>query len=255
VIPAGLLGALGLYLVRASALVLFAPIFSAGGSIVGYRVALIAILSVLMYATTGTPLPGDVGPLVYGAMALRELLIGLFLGFLLRVVMLAPKVGGHFIGHEMGFAIASQADPETGVEMPLISRLYENFFLLGLLVVDGHHWLLRGLSTSFERAPVGDVRLSSDLALTLQHLFGEMFEAGLSFAAPVMVLLVLVSILIGLLARAVPYLNILEVSFTVRISLALFAMYLFAPLLEPIMTQLYEQLELVIERSLDGLGG
>ena len=53
----------------------------------------------------------------------------------------------------------------------------------------------------------------------------------------------LVSILIGLLARAVPQMNVLEIGFTLRISAALLAMYLFAPLLEPALRVLYERLD------------
>ena len=80
-----------------------------------------------------------------------------------------------------------------------------------------------------------------------------MFSAGIVFAAPVMVFLMLVSLLIGLLSRAVPQLNVLEVGFTLRVSVAMLAMFLFAPLLEPAMMRLYEGLILWLDRGLDAL--
>lgn len=84
-------------------------------------------------------------------------------------------------------------------------------------------------------------------------MFGELFRAGLAFAAPVMVLLVLVSILMGLLSRMVPHLNVLEVGFSIRIILALLAMFTFAPLVEPAIDTLQTSLQTWLDRSLDAL--
>jgi flagellar biosynthetic protein FliR len=75
----------------------------------------------------------------------------------------------------------------------------------------------------------------------------------LTFAAPVTVVLVLVSLLIGLLARAVPQLNVLEVGFTLRILVALLAMLAFAPLLAPALGALYESLDAGLETVLGSL--
>lgn len=251
----GTLEAFGLYLVRTSALVLASPILGLMVGFSGYKLTLIFGSAFLMYTTTGVPVEPGLAPLAFAAMALREVLIGLFLAFIVQLAVLAVRVAGAMIGHEMGFAMASQVDPESGIQVPLITRLYENFFLFGLFLVDGHHWLLRALGNSFERAPVGAVEMNTEFAGTIQRLFGEMFAAGLTFAAPVMVLLTLVSILIGLLSRAVPQLNILEIGFSIRISLGLFAMFLFAPLVAPAMDAVYAALQGGLDAALDDLGG
>ncbi len=235
----GTLVAFGLYLVRTSAMVLAAPLLGSGARFPGYKIGLIGILSLLMFSVDGRPVPEAVEPLVFAAMALREVLIGLALAFVLEAVLLAVRVAGEILGHEMAFTISSQVDPVTGVNTALISRVYEGLFLIGLLAVNGHHHLLRALGSSFERAPVGALPGERSLPLVVEGLFVEMFSAGLTFAAPAMVLLMLVSILVGLLARAVPQLNILEISFSLRILVALFAMFLFAPLLEPAVDRLF----------------
>jgi flagellar biosynthetic protein FliR len=186
---------------------------------------------------------------LYGAMAMREVLIGASIGFVLQLCLVAVKVAGQLVGHEMGFMIARQIDPETGVQVPLITRIWEDVFLIGMLSVNGHHLFLRALSESFRRAPVAGVRIGTGIADTMQGMFGSMFAAGLSFAAPMMVLLLLVSILIGILTRAVPYLNVLEMSFTLRVLLGLFALFFFAPLLEPVLGRLYEGLDVWLDRA------
>lgn len=252
-LPPGLLPTLGLVLIRTGAFVLASPLLGDGSGFGGYKVGLIGALSLLSLATLDAPLAEAVGPLTFGAMAAREALVGIALAFVLQAVMLAVRVGGELIGHEMAFSMSALADPVSGVNTPLITRIYEGLFLLGLLAIDGHHLLMRGLASSFERAPVGRITLETGLAAGVRVLFSEMFTAGLTFAAPVMVLLVLVSLLIGLLARAVPQLNVLEVGFTLRIVVALVAMYAFAPLFGPAMSGLYDALDAGLQTVLDGM--
>ncbi len=254
VLPDGTLEGFGLILIRTSALVLTAPILGYGSGFSGYKVGLIFTLSWVLYAVAGEPLaPGYAEPITYGMLAVREIVIGVFLGFILHLVILAVRVTGELIGHEMGFMVARQVDPASGIRTPLITSVYENLFILALLTLNGHHWLIRSLGSSLERAPVGELSLGRGLAPTIQRMFGEMFSAGIVFAAPVMIFLMLVSILIGLLSRAVPQLNVLEVGFTMRVSVAMLAMFLFAPLLEPAMMRLYEGLVLWLDRGLDAL--
>lgn len=249
----GTIEAIGLFLVRTSALVLASPLLGTGSTFTGYRVALIASLSFLLYSVAGEPLPGQPGGVEYALLALREVLIGVFLAFTLHAVVLAVRVAGEIIGHEMTFNMAQLVDPATGLNSPLVTRLYESFFFLGLLAVDGHHWLLRTLAGSFERAPVGELAFEGSILTIVTDLFREMFVAGVTFAAPVIVLLSLVSLMIGLLSRAVPQLNIMELGFTLRIVVGLAALLLFVPFLVPALEQLYEGLQTGLDASLEAL--
>ena len=250
----GILEAFGLYLLRTSALVLAAPVLGTGTTFSGVKIGLIFALAVVLFGATGQPLDAPVGAFAYGIAALRELLIGLFLAFTLHAVFVAVRVAGELVANEMGFAMASTVDPATGMRTPVVTQVYEVLFILALLAVNGHLWLLRALGESFERAPVGNLTLGGDLAGVAQRLLGELFAAGVTFAAPVMVLLLLVSVLIGLLARTVPQLNVLEFGFNMRIATALVGMCAFAPMLAPAMESLLARLMDSLEVGLDTLG-
>jgi flagellar biosynthesis protein FliR len=253
--PDGTIEAFGLLLVRTSALVLSAPVLGTGSAFSGYKVAIIFGVALVLYAGSGSPLPAEsILPIAYAILAVREVVIGVFLGFTLHLVILAVRVSGELIGHEMGFMVARQVDPASGIRTPLITSLYENLFLLALLALNGHHWLFRALGESCTRAPIGELSLGAGVAPTVQTMFGEMFAAGIVFAAPVMIFLMLVSLLIGLLARAVPQLNVMEVGFTMRVGISLTAMFLFAPLLEPAMSGLFEALIVWLDTGLGALG-
>ncbi len=233
--------AFGLMLARTSALLIAAPILGIGTGFSGYKIALTVLVSGVIYIAIGEPLPTGIDGFTYGAMMARELIIGAFIGLFLQVALVAIHVAGEMIGHEMGFMVGRQVDPVTGVQSSMITSLYENIFMLALLGMNGHHWLLRSLDNSFEVAPIGKLSLGNGLGPAFEGMFSEMFRAGIVFAAPVLIFLVIVSVLIGILSRAVPTLNVLELGFTLRVIVALLAMYFFAPLLEPSMTQLHDR--------------
>jgi len=251
----GTLAAFGLFMTRSSALVLATPFIGAQTTFFGAKIGLIASLALLSYMAYGAPLPDAQAPLVFAVFALREVLIGLSLAFVLQGALLAIRVAGEMIGQEMSFNMASVVDPASGQNTPLITQIYESMFLLGLLALDGHHVILRALGSSFERAPVGGVGFDGELASLAVRQMTEMFAAGITFAAPVLVLLMLTSFVMGLLARTVPQMNVLEVGFTLRICIGLLAMTLFAPLLAPALGQLFERIDVGVGQVLDLLGG
>ena len=252
-----MLEAFGLYLVRTSVLVLGTPILGSGTGFAGYKIALIMAVTTVLFISGGMDAaePLGVGGFGYGLLCFREVLIGLFLAFVLQVVVLAVRVGGELIGTEMAFNMASLVDPGTGVRTPLITQFYEALFFLGLLSVNGHHWVLGALANSFGRAPIGNLHIGDGAPALMRDLFGHMFAAGFVFAAPVLVLLMLVSVLIGLMARVVPQVNVLEMGFTLRVGIGLVGMFVFSPLIAPAMDVLFKNLMGGLDGCLDAIGG
>jgi flagellar biosynthetic protein FliR len=173
VFPPGTLEAFALYIVRTSVLVLASPLFGSGVGLLGAQAGLIGVLSLVLYSVSGEPLEHPIGPLEFGALAMREALIGFSLAFVLQLAMLAVRVAGEMIGHEMGFTMASLVDPETGINTPLVTQLYEGLFLLGLFAVDGHHLMIRALAESCAKAPVGVLRGVAGTAALFESLVGR----------------------------------------------------------------------------------
>ncbi len=252
-LPPGSIEAFGLYLVRTSALVLSSPFLGTGTSFSGYKLAFITSLSLVLYLATGQPLGADLGPIEFAGMAMREVLIGGFLAFVLQIVVLGVQIAGHLIGHEMAFNMARTVDPNSGGQMPILAHMYETFFLMTFIAVDGHHWLLRALSESFGRAPVGELEFTGSAGSLIVTFFTDVFAAGLTFAAPIMVLLTLISTMIGLLTRAVPHLNIMEFGFSLRIVGGMASLFVFAPALTPALHNLLDVLMDGLEASLVAL--
>lgn len=250
----GVIEAFGLHLARTSALVLAAPVLGNGADLQGYKVALIVALAVVSFTSTGAPLAIEPDTFTFAVLALREVAIGLSLAFFVHLAIAGLRVGTELVGQEMAFTLAGTVDPMTGNSNPPVTYLYEVLFYLSFLALNGHHWLIRALGASYERAPIGDLPIGTSVAALVVEFFSQLFAAGVAFAAPVLVLLFMVSVLIGLLARAVPQINVLEFGFNLRIVAGLVGLALFAPVLAPALGRILDRLMRGLDAGLDALG-
>ena len=253
-IDAGLATAFVLCLVRAAALVASAPLLGASISSTPPKLALALALAVSMFGVSEVQ-SVEAGGLLVTVLVLRELVIGLFLGFVLQLGLLSIRVMGELLGLEMGLQMANQVDPVTGSSMPVVTRIYEGFALLAMFTIDAHHWFVAALFDSLERAPLGVVASTDRMGEVFMAMFGEMLGAGIALAAPFSIVMSLVSILLGLLARSAPQINVLELGFTLRIGVAMLAMLVLAPLIGPMFERLFLDLARWLDVALGAVGG
>jgi flagellar biosynthesis protein FliR len=249
-----LIESFGLYLVRTSVLILGTPLLGTGSGFSSYKIALIMAVTVVIFLATGETLPAEVEIFEYAMMCFHEIVIGLFLAFTMQIILVAIRSAGEIIGTEMAFNMASIVNPGTGINTPLVTQVYEAVFFLGFLSVDGHHWMIRALGNSFDRAPIGGIGVNEGLAGAVVDLFSRMFSAGLVFAGPIVALLVLISVAIGLLSRVVSQINVMEVGFNLRVITGLCAIFVFSPYLGDAMNTLYIELMTALNAGLDLIG-
>jgi flagellar biosynthetic protein FliR len=150
-----------------------------------------------------------------------ELLIGLVLGFFALLAYTSVQVAGELLSEQMGFAMSKVADPSFDAEMAVVARLASVLGTLLFVAVDGHHWLLAALGRSFARLPVGTYVFDAPMMEQIATAFVRMYESGIVLAAPVMVVTLLITLAVGVVARLVPQINALMLSFPLKIGLGL----------------------------------
>lgn len=219
-----------LFLFRVGAFMMSVPIFGLSLRRSAAKAAFALLFSMILFPVCSDPAwRGTEDLATFVVMIAKETLVGAFLAFVVSIAFSAVRVAGDLIGMEMGLSLASQIDPVTGSSTPLIAYLYEVIAVLLFLSLNFHHWLLQALSSSFEIVPVGSLDFAALTPEFLIGFFSQMLKAGLVLAAPVFVVMGMVSLMMGLLARAVPNFNILDVGYTLRIAVAFGAMFFFMP--------------------------
>lgn len=154
-----------------------------------------------------------------GLLAGKEIMIGLTLSFITRVIFSAVEFSGQIIGMQMGFTMSSIIDPSLGSQTQVMSVMQTLFATLLFLSMDIHHLFIRTIIDSFRLIPLGAWRLNGDIITFLTMKTAEILVLGVRLAAPVMVALLLTSITLGIMARAFPQMNVFMVSMPLNIGI------------------------------------
>jgi len=161
-----------------------------------------------------------------------EVLVGMTLGFIAQVFLNTIGIAGEIIGQQAGFSAASVFDPLTGQDIFLMAQIQTWIGTLVFLVLDGPIKVLEVLSDSFNVLAPGEGfplrRLTEAGYETLLFSEGQrtalasiMFKVGVQLAAPMIAAMILISLAEAFIARTVPQLNVMAISFAVRIGISL----------------------------------
>jgi flagellar biosynthetic protein FliR len=247
---AGLEAQLWLWLVamiRPGAAFLAAPIF--GASFVPVQLRLIVALAIGIPAlgATNFVLPdGGLATIEGFLLVLGEVLAGLALGFAVQIGFSAALVAGETIGNAMGLGFAAMVDPSTGQSNPAVAQFLSILATFLFLAIGGHLALAATVVESYRALPPGAAWITAESLRGLLLFGGVLFAAGLSIALPVGFALVLVQLVMGMLARSAPALNL----FAVGLPAALLAGLVLLAIAAPVMGEgIISALQLGLEES------
>ena len=153
--------------------------------------------------------------------AIRSLLVGALLAFTVNLAFTAVRYAGHVAGMQIGFAIVNSIDPQSGMQISVIAQFYYLLAVLIFFVVDGHHVLVAVMYQSCVALPLfAPLDIAAGSWLILRE-YSAVFSLGLRIAAPVVIVLLLVSATMGVVVKTVPQINVLVVGFPIKIAVGL----------------------------------
>ncbi len=204
-----------------------AGIFSAIPMFGGERVPLMIRVAVILSMTLvcypllkmkAPQLPVDTLSIVI--LVIRETLIGISLGLLSQAIFAAVEFCGQLVGMQMGFSMASMFDPTMG-QVPLMSVFQVLLATLLFLTLNIHHIFIRAIIDSYSVIPPGNWHMSAGLMKYLIKVSGDIFVLGIKLAAPVMVTLLATGVVLGIVSRSFPQMNIFMVSMPLNVGVGL----------------------------------
>lgn len=233
------------------------PFFSNRAVPVRVRMA-VAIAGTLAIAPA---LPPPAEPLPLGSWAVLaaiagELLIGITLGFFLRLIFAAIDLAAAFIGFQMGLSFAVFFSPTTGAQTPVINEFIGLFALLLFLSLDGHLMLILGLARSFEwlPPPYGSTWHWQAGWEVVLHAPVLLFTAAFLISLPITAALLLTNIALAILTRTAPQLNLFAIGFPVTITIGFLALWVVFPAIGEAARALFDEGFSWAERFLAALG-
>ena len=223
-------------LTRILGLIMVAPIF--GHRVVPARVKIgLGFFIALIIAPTLPPMP-DVGlGSWHGLLILvQQMLIGVAIGFIMRVIFTAVEAAGEIVGLQMGLGFASFFDPQSAGQTLVLARFFNMLAMLVFLAVNAHLLLLGVLVESFQSLPINIQPLAAAGFFQVATSGSTIFAVGLQLALPLIAILLMTNLALGILTRSAPQLNIFAIGFPITLGVGLivldFTLPYFAPQFE-----------------------
>jgi flagellar biosynthetic protein FliR len=216
------------------------PVF--GGRTIPLQVKVITILMITLVCFPVLSLSAPVIPTDVFTLALlvmREVMVGVTLGFITRIIFSAVEFSGQIIGMQMGFTISSIIDPSQGTQTQIMSVMQTLLTTLLFLSMNIHHLFIRTIVDSFRIIPLGRWHLNAEIIAFLVKGSSEIFVLGIRLAAPVMVALLLTTVTLGIMARAFPQMNIFMVSMPLNIGIGFIVLGMSLPIFFHVLTSAF----------------
>ena len=226
---------------RVAGMVAAAPIFGHRGVPARIKLGLALVLTMAIVPSV-PPLPSiEVFSGAGVLLTIEQVIIGLIIGFGVRLVFVVFEVAGQQIAQSMDLGFASMVDPQNGIEVPVISHFYIVLATLVFLSLDGHLAVIEVLATSFISMPIGAGGLDREWFWMVSGQAGWVFSGAVIIALPSIVALVTVNLAFGVMTKAAPQLNIFAVGFPVTLVFGFFVMWFALPGVMATFPGLFEQ--------------
>ncbi len=239
--------------VRVACFTSIAPIFGHNSLNARMKISIAFFVSLILYQVINVSLPEYTNVLGYTTLVLEETLVGLLLGFVAGLSMKSLAIAGEFIDREIGFSMATTFDPNQGM-VTITGELYDKIVCLVIVISNLHYYILSAAAQSFELVPVGNVVLNPGLIYTsLIQFIVQMFIIGFRIAMPVFLGATMLNVILGVLAKSSPQMNMFAIGMQLKVFVGLFLLAVCIMFIPNIANYIMERMRDMIQTILGGL--
>lgn len=227
---------------RVLTIFLFLPVFGANNIPTQIRILLIAFISLTLMPfvniMSGEPFP----MMIFGQLLIIEFVIGISIGFIGLLITNGIYLSGLLIDMSTGFAMVNVIGVQDESEVPITSNFVYILAMLIFLILDFHHEVIRAIVRSYEVLPIGVFNFN---IFAINHFFAiakESFEIGFRIAAPILLTILIIDIILGILSKAMPGMNIFMVGMPFKILVGLVTLYLILPYIQNIFVVMFQKM-------------
>ncbi len=226
---------------RILGLIAAAPFFGNLGIPVRVKIGLGVMLSIIIAPTVPAMPAADPMSMAGLLIVIQQMIIGLSMGFAMRIVFAAVEMAGEITGLTMGFGFATFFDPQTRARSSAISQFLSLLALMIFLALNIHLMLLTTLAESFIMLPISALPMGGSGFQQIANWGGLIFSSGVQLALPLIAALLITNISLGILTRAAPQLNLFGIGFPITLSVGFIVLGLVLPYLTTPLGRLFQE--------------
>ena len=192
----------------------FAPVLNRKEINTNVKLSLAFLLTIML-----TPLlnpsapPAGISPIL---LILLNFAVGAIIGYIAQIILLAIEAGGDMINTQMGLSSAMGMDPTTNSQTSILSRMITLLAICIFIELGGFYWLFNALLRSFEIFPIYAVHIPLEKIINLDYLVkttSNVLYVGLQIASPILLATLGQDIILGVISKTAPQVNVFQLSF------------------------------------------
>ncbi len=228
-------------LTRILGLIATAPVFSNVSIPRRVKVGLGILLAMIVAPLIQTPAGLEPLSLEGLLILMQQMLIGIAMGFSMRLIFSSVEMGGEVASLTMGLGFATFFNPQSQGRSAAVSQFFSLMTLMIFLAANVHLALLSTLIDSFSTMPITVAPMTGNIAEQVVHWAGRLFSAGLQLSLPIVAALLITNMALAILTRAAPQLNLFGIGFPITLAVGFSMMGLTLPYLATPLANLFQE--------------
>ncbi len=204
----------------------------------------LALAGIVYYSGNTMEIVYNDSVLGYGLLIAGEFFVGVIIGFVVFFILNVAYLAGHFIDQQIGFSMVSVYDPITQSQVPITGNLYYFALCTLFIVSNGHHMLIKSLFYSYNAIPVGAASIigNGKIITVLFEIVVNFFTVGFLIALPIVGIILIIDVVLGILIKAVPQINVFVVGMPAKVFIGLISIFIVLPMFVGIYNIIYSQI-------------
>ncbi len=210
-----------LILVRISAFIYTAPFFSIRSIPVRVKAGLSVFLTIIILSTKPYDMPQYASVIEFTIFVVSEAIAGAIMGLFSNIAYHILAFAGRIIDMEIGFSMVNQFDPVANVQTSITANLYGYLVMLMMMATNLHHYFILGIVDSFEIINIGKVTINPNIYQLGVKFITDYFIIGFRIALPVFASILVVNMVLGILTKIAPQMNMFVVGLQLKVFVGL----------------------------------
>lgn len=236
-----------LILVRISGLVFIAPFFGMTNTPVRVKTGFSIFLALLLFQVVDTSDISYLGTIGYAGLVIQETLVGMLVGFFANICNSILSFAGQIIDMEIGFSMVNIFDPVTKIQTTITGNFYTYFVMLILLVTNMHHYILVALVATYDVIPIGEAVFRPGMFTVMLRFMIDYFVIGFRIVLPIFGATLIVNIVLGILARVAPQMNMFVIGMQLKVFCGLIILFLIIIMLPNVAEFIFDEMDTMMK--------
>lgn len=242
-----------LVFIRVASVVAVAPFFSGREIPRRLKASIALFLAIIVVSTMDYQSLSYQSVLGYCGLALKEAITGLLIGMGSMLCLYILNFSGHMIDMEIGFSMVQEMDPTTNVASTVTANLYSYVFMLFFLISDMHYFIIDALYDSYQIIPIGGAKISGNLYTIMITYITDYFIIGFRIILPIFACILVINIVLGILAKIAPQMNMFVIGMQLKILVGLFLVFITLQLFSGVSDFLFQEMQKITQYFIQNL--